>query len=86
MTITCGIQSNGVVTMAVEMLHNSCNMSTCLICMPKAWGPWAYISYVARGLRAYISGKYLMPMLQLLHNSCKCWKILRQYQTTSIGF
>ena len=37
--------------------------------MPSALGPaalglWAYIS-AARGLRAYISGKSLMPMLQL---------------------
>ena len=34
----------------------------CLICMPKARGPQA------RGLRAYISGKSRVPMLQLLCN------------------
>ena len=33
----------------------------CLICMPKALGP------AAQRLRAYISGKSLVPMLQLLH-------------------
>ena len=32
----------------------------CLICMPKARGPQA------RGLRAYISGKARVPMLQLI--------------------
>ena len=32
-----------------------------LICMPSALGP------AALGLRAYISGKSLAPMLQLLH-------------------
>ena len=35
----------------------------CLICMPKARGPQA------RGLRAYISGKSRVPMLQLLCNT-----------------
>ena len=34
-----------------------------LICMPKARGPQA------RGLRAYISGKSRVPMLQLLCNT-----------------
>ena len=29
MTITCGIQSTGVVTMAMEVLHNTCNMCIC---------------------------------------------------------
>ena len=35
----------------------------CLICMPKAQGPQA------RKLRAYISGKLRVPMLQLLCNT-----------------
>ena len=35
----------------------------CLICMPKARGPQAL------GLRAYISGKSRVPMLQLLCNT-----------------
>ena len=35
----------------------------CLICMPKTRGPQA------RGLRAYISGKSRVPMLQLLCNT-----------------
>ena len=42
----------------------------CLIYMPKARGP------VALGLWAYISGKALVPMLQLLH---KTLKILHDY-------
>ena len=39
----------------------TCALVIYLICMPKARGPQA------RGLRAYISGKSLVPMLQLLH-------------------
>ena len=39
----------------------TCALVIYLICMPSALGP------VALGLRAYISGKCLMPMLQLLH-------------------
>ena len=34
----------------------------CLICMPEARGPQA------QGLRAYISGKSRVPMLQLICN------------------
>ena len=40
----------------------------CLICMPSALGP------VALGFWAYITGKSLMPMLQLPY-SRKHWKI-----------
>ncbi len=51
----CCYYGNGV-------LHNTCNM--CIrdlpVCMPSALGP------AALGLLAYISGKSLMPMLQLL--------------------
>ena len=39
----------------------TCALVIYLICMPSALGP------AALGLRAYISGKSLMPMLQLLH-------------------
>ena len=45
---------------------NSCNIGTSdlpdMYCMPKARGPQA------RGLRAYILGKSLVPMLQLICN------------------
>ena len=38
--ITYGIQPTGAVTMAMEVLHNSCNMcsSDCPICMPSGLG------------------------------------------------
>ena len=39
----------------------TCALVIYLMCMPSALGP------VALGLRAYISGKSLVPMLQLLH-------------------
>ena len=39
----------------------TCALVIYLICMPSALGP------AALGLRAYISGKSLVPMLQLLH-------------------
>ena len=39
----------------------TCALVIYLICMPSALGP------AAIGLRAYISGKSLVPMLQLLH-------------------
>ena len=39
----------------------TCALVIYLICMPLALGP------AALGLRAYISGKSLVPMLQLLH-------------------
>ena len=29
MTITCGIQPTGTLTMAMEVLHNTCNMYIC---------------------------------------------------------
>ena len=54
MTITCGIQPTGVVTMAMEVLHNTCNM--CICDLPDMYA----------GLMAYISGKCFMCMLQLL--------------------
>ena len=42
-TITCGIQPTGVVTMAMIALHNTCNMCinfvTCMP-MPSALEPW----------------------------------------------
>ena len=38
----------------------TCALMICLICMPSTLGP------VALGLRAYISGKSVVPMLQLL--------------------
>ena len=40
----------------------TCALAIYLICMPSALAP------AALGLRAYISGKSLVPMLQLLHN------------------
>ena len=42
----------------------TCALVIYLICMPSALGP------AALGLRAYISGKSLVPMLQLLLVSC----------------
>ena len=29
MTITCGIQTTGVVTMGTKVIHNTCNMAIC---------------------------------------------------------
>ena len=43
-TITCGIQPTGVITMAMEVLHNTCNMYTCDLPDIYALSPWAYIS------------------------------------------
>ena len=43
-TITCGIQPTGVVTMAMKVLHNTCNI--CIGGMPSTLRPAAlYISY-----------------------------------------
>ena len=63
MTITCGIQPNGVVTMVMEVLHNTCNM-----CIGDLSDMYASVLGPAT-LRpqACISGKPLMPKLQLLH-------------------
>ena len=53
----------------ITCICDSCNMGTSdlpdmyLICMPKAQGSQA------RGLRSYISGKSLVPMLQLICNT-----------------
>ena len=55
-TITCGIQPTGIVTMAMEVLQNSCNM--CTRDLPDMY---------ALRLWACISGNFFMPMLQLLH-------------------
>ena len=44
------------------MIHNTCNMDTRDL-------PDMY----ALGLQAYISGKSLVPMLQLLHVACRFW-------------
>ena len=49
MTITSGIQPTGVVTMAMEMLNNTCNMCICDLpdmndLIPQALGPQAHIS------------------------------------------
>ena len=41
MTITCGIQPTGVVTMAMKVLHNSCNMYICDMPDMNALIPWA---------------------------------------------
>ena len=41
MTITCGIQLTGVVTMAIEVLHNTCNMCFCDLPDMNALIPWA---------------------------------------------
>ena len=41
----------------------------CLICPPSALGP------VALGLRVYISGRPLVPVLQLLHRTLNCINI-----------
>ena len=56
--ITCGIQLTGVgvVTMATEVLYNTCNM--CIRNLP---------DMNTLNPQAYISGKSPMPMLQPLH-------------------
>ena len=46
MTITSGIQATGVVTMAMEVLHNTCNMCICDLpdmyaLIPQACSPWS---------------------------------------------
>ena len=40
MTFTCGIQPTGAVTMAMEVLHNTCNM--CINDLPDMYvlSPW----------------------------------------------
>ena len=81
MTITCGIQPTGVYTMAMKVLHNTCNM--CVHNMPD-------MNALIPGLWAYISGKSLMLMLQLIHVHCShlllnrhfCTNILRNYVFT----
>ena len=45
----------------------------CLICTPEARGPMYTRSPAALGLRVYISGRPLVPVLQLLH---KKWTAL----------
>ena len=60
-TITCGIQPTGVVTMIMKMLYNTCNMCICDFPDMNALVPWACTPW------AQTSGKSLMPMLQLLH-------------------
>ena len=61
MTVKCmgipcygGIQSTGVVTTAIKVLHNTCNMYTCDL-------PDMY----ALGLRVYIHGIYMHANLSL---------------------
>ena len=56
-TITCDIQPTGVVTMAMEVLHNTCNMCICDLPNMYAWSPQA------SGIATYVSGKSQMPML-----------------------
>ena len=58
MTITCGIQPTNVVTMAMKVLHNSCNMCT-LDLTDVCTHPWACGPMHAR---IYISGKSLLHM------------------------
>ena len=60
MTITCGIEPTGVATMAMNVLHNTCNM--CIGDLPDM-----YVCLQPLGLwpSAYILGKSLMPMVQL---------------------
>ena len=61
MTITCDIQPTGIVTMAIKVLHNTCNMSF-------RYFPDMYalntLAYRPQALE-YILGKSLMSMLQL---------------------
>ena len=50
-----------------QVVHNSCNMATSGL-------PDIYTQSTraaGRGLRVYISGKSLVPMLKLYNNSCK---------------
>ena len=60
-TITCGIQPTGVVTMAMEVLHN--RIFLIHTCKPSALRLWAYIT-----------GKSLTPMLSLLLVQMVCAK------------
>ena len=73
MTITCGIQPIGVVTIAMKMLHNTCNM--CILhlpdmnaLIPQTWGPWALgipirqISCAHVTTITYIFLKYKLPI------------------------
>ena len=39
-TIICGIQPAGVVTMVMKVLHNTCNMCTCNLPVMNALIPW----------------------------------------------
>ena len=49
------------------MIHITCNMCSCDLPDMYARGPQARVCPRAAGPRAYISGKSLVPMLQLLH-------------------
>ena len=62
MTIICGIQLTGVVTMATEVLHNTCNMCFCDLPDMNALIPWA-CGPQASGIHIR---QIPMPMLQLL--------------------
>ena len=65
MTITCGIQPTGIVTMAMKMLHNTCNM--CIHDLPyTVWMPSSF-GLSALKLWVYISDKSFMLILQPLH-------------------
>ena len=63
MTIACGIQPTDVVSMAVKVLHNTCNMYFYDLLDMNALFPQAY---APRASGIHISGKSLMPMLQSL--------------------
>ena len=60
-----GIQSTSVVTMAMKVLHNTCNMH--IHDLPDMNGlNESSLEPAALGLRTYVAFKSLMPMLQLL--------------------
>ena len=71
MTITCGIQPTGVVTMAMKVLHNTCNMCICdfpdmNVLIPRACGPQALAIHIRQ---------IPMPMLQPLHTPCFSFEV-----------
>ena len=68
MTITCGIQPTGIVTMAMKVLHNTCNMCTLDLPDMNALIPWSYIS-----------GKSLMLKLQPRDQSIRIRQITNAY-------
>ena len=51
----CGTQPTGVVTMAMEVLHNICNMCICGLPDMYAVGPWASGIHTQQILHAHVN-------------------------------